>query len=130
VQPEKIIVIGFGNPLMGDDGVGPKAIERLLETGLPAGVKALDGGTRSLIYKFPLAELRPMARGKISLHSLDLIDAAHLWELQLGRLPEILVFGIEPGSTQLGMEFTPAVAAALPKACELVREEVKLRLNS
>lgn len=43
-----ILVLGLGNPLRKDDGVGPRVIEELEAQGLPEGVAALDGGTGGL----------------------------------------------------------------------------------
>jgi hydrogenase maturation protease len=42
------LVLGLGNPLRRDDGVGPRVIEALKDHGLPEGVTALDGGTGGL----------------------------------------------------------------------------------
>lgn len=41
----RALVVGFGNPLMGDDGVGPALVSRLLEVGVPEAVRVVDGGT-------------------------------------------------------------------------------------
>ena len=43
-----VLVLGLGNPLRKDDGVGPRVIEALEARGLPEGVAALDGGTGGL----------------------------------------------------------------------------------
>lgn len=42
------LVIGCGNLLRGDDGVGPLVVRRLAEAGLPSGVRCLDAGTGGL----------------------------------------------------------------------------------
>jgi hydrogenase maturation protease len=141
---------------MSDDGFGPHAVRRLQEMNPPAGVDIHDLGTSALdalpdvegrefvividavkgggapgsIYRFNLGELKPGPAAVVfSLHSLNLLDAARLWELQLGSLPEIIVFGVEPASTGIGTELTPMVAAALPDVCRLVLAEVRGRLE-
>lgn len=43
-----ILVVGFGNSLCADDGVGPAAVARLRAEGLPAGLRAEDGGQDAL----------------------------------------------------------------------------------
>lgn len=43
-----VLVLGLGNPLRGDDGVGPRVIEELQDRGLPEAVETLDGGTGGL----------------------------------------------------------------------------------
>lgn len=42
------LIIGCGNLLRGDDGVGPILIRRLWEIGLPEGVRVADGGTAGM----------------------------------------------------------------------------------
>ncbi len=48
IQNSKLRIIGLGNPLMGDDGAGIAAVERLASLPLPAGVEVVDGGTGGL----------------------------------------------------------------------------------
>ncbi len=43
-----VLVLGLGNPLRGDDGVGARVVAELERRGLPEGVKALDGGIGGL----------------------------------------------------------------------------------
>ena len=42
---EKTLVLGLGNVLMGDEGIGVYVVRELEEQTLPAGVECLDGGT-------------------------------------------------------------------------------------
>jgi len=44
----KTRIIGIGNPLCGDDGIGVAVVERMQQAGLPAGVEAIDGGLGGL----------------------------------------------------------------------------------
>jgi hydrogenase maturation protease len=46
--PAGVLVVGFGNPLMADDGAGPEVVRRLVAGQLPAGVRVEDGGADSL----------------------------------------------------------------------------------
>ncbi len=43
-----VLVLGLGNPLRGDDGVGPRVVAELERCELPEGVEVLDGGTGGL----------------------------------------------------------------------------------
>ena len=43
-----VLVLGLGNPLRGDDGIGSRLVEELAHRGLPEDVTALDGGTGGL----------------------------------------------------------------------------------
>ena len=42
------LIIGLGNPLRGDDGVGVRVVQAFAEQALPAGVEVVDGGTQGL----------------------------------------------------------------------------------
>jgi hydrogenase maturation protease len=44
----RILIAGFGNSLVGDDGAGPAVVARLRELGLPSGVRAEDCGSDAL----------------------------------------------------------------------------------
>jgi hydrogenase maturation protease len=46
--PARVLIVGFGNALMADDGAGPEVVQRLLARGLPRGVRVEDGGADSL----------------------------------------------------------------------------------
>jgi len=47
-RPRRILVVGYGNALMADDGAGPEVVRRLEATRLPPGVRVEDGGADSL----------------------------------------------------------------------------------
>jgi hydrogenase maturation protease len=122
------VVIGLGNPLMGDDGLGLAAIARLQEVWrLPDGVEVVDGGTWGMNL-LPVIEdagrvllIDAVATGaapgtlhllernripkylatKISPHQVDLRDVLALAELR-GTLPEQTVaVGLEPAAVEL-----------------------------
>lgn len=42
--PGRVVVIGCGNLLRGDDGVGPRVVQRLADVGVPDNVTLVDGG--------------------------------------------------------------------------------------
>ena len=66
---EATLVIGLGNPLMGDDGLGLAALERLSsQWALPSGVKLIDGGTWGL-------NLLPLIEAADQVLFLDAVDA-------------------------------------------------------
>jgi hydrogenase maturation protease len=43
-----VLIVGFGNTLMADDGAGPEVVRRLSAGPLPPGVRVEDGGADSL----------------------------------------------------------------------------------
>ena len=134
------VVIGLGNPLMGDDGVGLAALERLQdEWQLDEDVKLVDGATwglsllpviedaERLVLVDAIAahgapgELIELTRDrlpiylsrKLSPHQVDMRDALAVAELR-GRLPnDIVALGIQPAVIALGTELSDVVAGRL-----------------
>jgi hydrogenase maturation protease len=124
----RTVVIGLGNPLMGDDGLGIAALERLQELWeVPAAVELVDGGTwglnllpviegaeRVLLIDaitvgaqpgtqvvIPRVRLPRYLATKISPHEVDLRDVLALAELR-GTLPEeTMAVGLEPDQVVL-----------------------------
>ena len=45
MTPNLPVVLGVGNPLVGDDGIGPVVVSRLRNEPLPVGVELIDAGT-------------------------------------------------------------------------------------
>ena len=122
------LILGFGNPLHGDDGLGARAVEMLTQSNLPPTVKVEDAGTpgfglaadlegwRRVILvdavrmgstpgnwrRFSPAEVRLLAEdGILSLHQPGLANALALAQA-MDLLPdEIIFYGIEPMGTNL-----------------------------
>ncbi len=138
---EGILVLGLGNPVMTDDGVGLAALERLRAShDLAPGVELADGGTwgmrllpmiedhDSVLFLDAISTGAPpgtlvrlegdgiprgLGTGKISPHQVDLQDVLAAASLR-GRVPRRMVaLGLQPGRVEMGVGLTPAVEAAL-----------------
>jgi hydrogenase maturation protease len=136
----EVLVIGLGNPLMGDDGLGLAALERLgRRWRLPETVRLVDGGTWGLNL-LPLVEgadrvifLDAIDAGeafgalvqveredvprflalKLSPHQIDLREVLALAELR-GTLPSHLVaIGLQPGRLEMGCGLSPEIQSRL-----------------
>ena len=153
-MPERrVAVVGCGNILMRDDGVGVRAVERLRERGVAEGVELIDAGTALMdvlpflggvdktilvdavraggepgaVYRMPLAELENTARrpgGAASLHDIELREALTLARLENADLGEVVVIGMEPGPIETGMELSEPVERAVPRLIEAIRNEI------
>ena len=55
-NPKKTLVLGLGNVLMGDEGIGVYTVRALEKQTLPAGVECLDGGTGGFTLLEPLED--------------------------------------------------------------------------
>lgn len=148
---QQVLVLGLGNTIMSDDGVGPKVIEQLQRNdSLPAGVTLLDGGTLGLDLLPFLEDVQrliiidaveiaqpagtvvrlygdevPMAlETKLSPHQMGMKDLLAVARL-MGQLPdEIILIGVQPLLLEMGTELTQPVTAALPEMITLVQAEL------
>ena len=148
----RAVVLGIGNIILSDEGVGVRAVEALQANyRLPENVEAIDGGTSGmeLIEALSGADLlvvldtivagKPPGmvvslagdavpsffRRKLSPHQIGLSDVLASLEF-LGELPrQTLVFGVQPQSLELGMELTPAVAVRVAELAELAAEALR-----
>lgn len=145
----KRVVLGVGNTIMGDEGVGVRCVEWLASR-LPPDVLAVDGGTSThellgdledadvLIIVDAIVTTEPPGTilrlegdripkafsNKFSPHQHGINDLLANLEL-LGRSPKRLVlFGIAPERVELGMELTPAVEAVVPEVGQRVLAEL------
>lgn len=147
---KRVAVIGVGNLLLRDDGVGIHAVQRLAAMSLPPEVVVIDAGTAGLgllpyleeadmvvlidclnadaepgtIYRIPATELDLNRSGEaISMHDVALEDVLTLAK-SLGKLPPTMIYGVQPAEIVWGMGLSPQVAGVLPRLADLVRRDV------
>jgi hydrogenase maturation protease len=141
------LVLGVGNVLMGDEGVGVHAVRQMHQEGMPPDVALVDGGTGGfhLLSYFedydPIVMIDATLDGQppgtvtlqrprfasefpraLSAHDIglrDLIEGAAL----LKPLPCIFLITVSIASVQpMEIELSPSVGGALPAVVKLVRE--------
>lgn len=151
-----IAVYGIGNILLGDDGVGPAVVRHLEEhCAVPARVVVEDLGTPSLdlpsymsgydlivfvdavaaegspgtIKVFSRDEIVKVPTGiRVSPHELTINDALIVLDFAGSAPADVILVGIVPETLEGGMTLSPAVAAAVPLAAEVVLVELAKRL--
>ena len=147
-----VVVLGIGNLLLSDEGLGVRALEVLYrDYALPDGVKLIDGGTLGLdllyfiedaerllvldaisgggspgtLYNLRGEEVRGYFKRKVSMHELGFQDVLGILELK-GRGPEeIVVMGIEPKTIELGTDLSPEIEAKIPELVEMAAEQLR-----
>jgi hydrogenase maturation protease len=146
------LVVGVGQVLKHDDGVGVRAVEVLASLPLPPDVEVFDAGVggweladqfmgRELViiidaidageepgavFRLGPDELRPQHVTGMSLHDLHLLDALEETRL-LGAAPgRVVVFAIQEQDVSAGLGLTPAVEAALDRTLRLILRELEL----
>jgi hydrogenase maturation protease len=149
------LVLGLGNTIMADDGVGPCVIEYVARQGqLPSDVELLDGGTLGLdllprlegvqrliivdaveigqapgtLVRLSGEDVSSALDTKLSPHQMGLKDLLAVARL-LGHLPdEVVLLGVQPASIEMAAELSPQVAACLPQLAAMVRQELRTAL--
>jgi hydrogenase maturation protease len=153
VGKNKTLILGLGNPILSDDGVGP-AVARELESRLDpqeatvieaslGGLNLLDlivgydrviiidaiktkDGRAGQIYRLDPDALTT-TRYTASPHDVNLVTALALGKkLGLAMPSKIDIFAVEVTETELfSEECTPLVAAAIPKCVEMILKEIR-----
>jgi hydrogenase maturation protease len=144
-----ILILGIGNVLMGDEGVGVRVAEHLQAASLWEDVACLDGGTGSFLLLDPMQQAQKVILidatidgapagtvrrlsprfstdypRTLTAHDIglkDLLDAFYL----LGEPPEVVLFAVSIAPLQeMKLELSPAIAAAVPRVAQMVLAEV------
>ena len=151
------LVLGLGNPLRGDDGVGSRVVDELTRRQLPETVQIVDVGTAGLdllhmmegaeqvvivdaadlgresgqFVRFTPHEAQLVqATNGFSLHKTSLSEVLALADA-LGRtLPEMVIFGVQIANIGWGEGLSPAVETAIPALVDAVIEEIEKGENN
>ncbi len=145
-----ILVLGIGNILLRDEGVGVHVVREIRKRTLPAEVEVYDGGTFGIdlidtiagrrlclvidavqsdappgtVLKFGPEEMAAKETRDMSLHQLGLLETLAMAR-QLGCAPAaVVIFGVVPKDMAPGLDLSAEVAAVVPKVVDLVLEEL------
>ena len=149
---ERILILGVGNILFTDEGIGVRAVEWLQEHYVfPENVTLTDGGTLGMglmdallqtdrvyvldavlgdgkpgsIYRLTDNDLRKSMSFRDSLHQTDLVDTLIYCDI-LGHRPEGVVFGMEPFDYQtMQLELSPICREALADLARTLVDELR-----
>lgn len=145
-------VLGIGNVLLGDEGVGCHVVHALEGIPLPD-VKIIDGGTcpdafqlledadklvivdavkgggtPGQIYRFHLEDITLEQKPFLSLHDVGLVD--NLMLMQLWRnIGEAVIIGVEPREINWGLELSPELQEKMPQIIETILAELSTSAN-
>ena len=148
---QKILVLGVGNILYTDEGVGVRAVEKLMdEYAFSDNVTLMDGGTLGTklmgpimdsnflivvdavlggdepgsIYRLTGDDLRKSLAFKNSFHQTDLVDTLISCGL-VGNRPDAVIIGIEPADYEtLSVEISPTSLQVMDRVAEIVLDEI------
>ena len=146
----RLLILGVGNPLRKDDGIGVHIAHELEKFGMPQGVKVLDAGTENLALVDRMREaptvvfLDAVEMGEnpgtvklftqqdvvmvgkkraLSLHEIGLPQVFFVASLQ-GVSPDIVIVGIQPKDLGWGTGLSPELERAVPHIVEYVLAEI------
>jgi hydrogenase maturation protease len=140
-------ILGVGNILLRDEGIGCHVVQALEKIPLPD-IKVVDGGTCSdavqlledvdklivvdavrgggmpgEVYRFQLDDITLERKPFLSLHDISLVDNLLLMR-SLYNIGEIIIIGVEPKEIEWGLELSPEVREKLPQIVEIILAEV------
>jgi hydrogenase maturation protease len=150
-----IVVLGLGNTLLKDEGVGVHVIHALQNRSIPEDVEIIDGGTSpdvihligdadtlivvdaarggsepGAIYRLSPDDIASQRELTLSTHDIGLFHSLRLMEL-LGNTPkETVIIGVEPKEIDLGLELSPELEQKLPSIIKVVLEEIECSSQS
>jgi hydrogenase maturation protease len=151
-MPKNVLILGIGNILQSDDGIGVHIVNQINESGikLPRGVEAVDGGTAGLdlldlmqgrdkivivdalktndrpgsVYRFT-PENTVSHGNRMSLHEIGIFEVIKTLRL-MGENPEIEFVGIVPEDVStFDISISDSVKEAVPRAIEEIINAAK-----
>jgi len=148
----RVLVMGLGNILLRDEGVGVRVIEALAGRYLmPTGVEIVDGGTSGMdlldtiagcdhllicdavrtdappasVIRLSDQEVPAVFRNRFSPHQIGVADVLATLVLT-GEMPaSVTLIGVVPCDLALGLELSPEVAQAAARAVECLAAELR-----
>ncbi len=146
-----LVVMGLGNLLWGDDGLGIEAVRRLMRGfDAPGDVRVLDGGTLGLsllpiiqdaerailidairafghepgtLVRIEGDEVAPAVRERLSPHQIGVRDLLDAARLLDCYPKQLVLLGIVPERLEFGLSLSPAVQRPLDRLVDRVVEQ-------
>ena len=148
-------ILGIGNILLKDDGIGVHIINELLKEDYPQNVDIVDGGTSILdlldvfvkndkiivvdtlkgghepgtIYKVTPEEMGSYIKSNSSLHDVQVLDMLKNANL-LGYNPKVIIIGVEPSEIEYDIGLSNVLKSEFTNLLNIVRQEIELSLEN
>lgn len=150
MNAKHLTVLGIGNPLRRDDGIGIRIIQAMRENDKYRGIDLIDGGASpdlfsliddnagkviivdalkgrgipGSIYRFEIKDENLPDYTAEALHGLGIVDSLLMMKKLDIRRPEVTVIGIEPFDTSHGLGLSPHMEALVPHIIKTVEDEI------
>ncbi len=148
-QTPRIVVIGVGNLLLKDEGIGIHVANALQQMNMAPGIRIIDGGTSpdliayseagdkliivdaakaggepGTIYRFHPADLASEPEGTFSAHELGVEQSLKMMALIGNEPKEIVIIGVEPKEIDWGIELSAELQQKIPEIVRVVLKEI------
>jgi hydrogenase maturation protease len=150
-RPCPILILGVGNILLRDEGVGVRVVEAMEPLALPPEVELFDGATAGLdlvdvladrckvivvdaidgdsdpgtVLRLTPEDLVPQRDRGVSLHEIGVLETLTVAK-QLGVAPqETIIFGVKPHDVGCGLDLSPEMTRIVPRIIGLVLAELE-----
>jgi hydrogenase maturation protease len=147
----RIAVLGIGNLLLKDEGIGVHLVQELASIVDASNVAIIDGGTSpdimslvdpnidkliiidavkggykpGTVYRFSSDDLDLDSVSPVSVHDIGVLESLRMMAL-LDRQPKsTVIIGIEPREIDFGLDLSPEVEQRLPEIIKLVLQEIE-----
>lgn len=145
------VIIGIGNILLKDDGVGVHVVKRLENEKLPSTIELVDGGTSTLdtlgyfldykkvivvdclragyepgtIYKIHPEDIKNYKKENLSIHDVQILDVVKMANM-LGKFPKVTILGIEPEKICFDLQMTEIMNKKIPDVIKHIKKELNI----
>jgi hydrogenase maturation protease len=145
---EKTLIVGIGNLLCRDEGIGVHVVQEMKKLQLPAHMELLDIGTSTMdlisylegfkkliiidamraggipgtIYQCTPEDLIPSGEEPVSLHDIGVVETLTMAK-KMGMEIKTVIIGVEPKVLEWGMELSEEVKERIPSIIEAVLKE-------
>ena len=148
-KSNRVAVIGVGNLLLKDEGIGVHIACALQELNLPDNIEIIDGGTSpdllaylepadkliivdaveaggkpGTIYRFHPGDLTAETDGLMSLHELGVLPNLRMMSLMGNEPKEVIIIGIQPKEIDWGSELSTELREKIPEIVRVVLKEI------
>ena len=150
MKHKKILILGLGNILLGDEGVGVRIAQQLSSQSIPDGIEVIDGGTAGYellnllegrdkviivdavkaddkpgsIYKMDLSVLQEDTPMQLSLHQIGLKNVFKMASL-MDINPKVTLVGVVPKDYQsYKIGLSPEIERVIPLAIETILQDI------
>lgn len=146
-----VAILGIGNILLKDDGIGVHIVKKLEEEKLPSTIELVDGGTSTLdtlgyfleyekvividslkagyepgtIYKIKPEDIKNYKKENLSIHDVQILDVVKMAKM-FDKNPSVTIFGIEPKEINFDTEMTDCMKMKIPEVIKLIKKELNI----